>query len=277
MTNNNCKNDKKINIKQYVQKLMIVSLVQAVLFCALSAQETFAISAKPIDFEVKQSIVTESAALPQDLAFEYQFVSKTSGAPMPGNSNLEKYTFTIDGIEDFLTDEAYFGSPGIFIYEVSCITAQKEDFIIDRRLFKIEVHVTLDGEIFVVIRKDNGDKVGKIVFEHIYAPKNTGDSGNTGGGGDSGDSNNNDKPKIKEEPSKEEKPDEIKNKEDIIEAPENPDKVSETNTPKLPGVNPKTGVESNQNLWLMLMILSGLFMLLFFFKNRKSNNNAATL
>ena len=258
------------------KKLMIICLIQVFLFSALFAPVAYGANTQHVELPIKQNIVSENEAIPQDLTFMYQLVPKTSGAPMPGN--LEKYTFSINGDEDFITEQIFFQNPGIFIYEVNCITDSKTDFSIDRRIFKIEVHVTISGETFVIIRNGNGDKVQNMVFEHVYKKQNTGGSGNNGGGDDSDNRDNEDnigKTDTTEKPSLQEKPKEAENEETENKA----DLIEDPKSSGAPGDDPKTGAAGDQKLWLILMFLSGLFMILFLFKKRKSNTNtnAATL
>ena len=275
---------KTVTIK-YIKKLVIVSLIQVFLFSALFAEAGYAANTQSVDFSIRQSIASDNISLPQDLTFEYQLVSKISGAPMPSDSDLGKYLFMIDGAEDFLIEQIAFESPGIFIYEINCVTDSKTGFLIDKRTYKIEIHVLTNMEIFVIIRNNNGDKVQRIIFEHRYESDKTsgGGSDNTGGGGGSGDTSdsgnleNKDKTDITdtiEEPDISEKPEEFENKADKADIIE--EKPKSTGKP---GAGPKTGAAGNQILWTILMFLSGLFMLVFLFKNRKSdtNTNAATL
>ena len=274
-------NKKTVTIK-YIKKLVIVSLIQVFLFSALFADAGYAANTQSVELLIKQSIVADNESMPQDLTFVYELAPKTSDAPMPSDSELGKYIFMIDGEVEFLTEQIAFEVPGIFVYEVRCITDSKTDFLIDKRTYKIEIHVLTNMEIFVIIRNNNGDKVQRIIFEHRYESDKTsgGGSDNTGGGGDSGntggtgDLENKDKTHVVEEPK------EIENKVDTIEEPEEvyeTDDLSVTNIFDKLGVNPKTGAAGNQAIWLMLMFLSGLFIILVLFKNRKSNTNAATL
>jgi hypothetical protein len=266
--------NKKRDMRKYAQKLMTISLIQLVLFSVLFGMlfvpTAYATNMQDIEFSIKQNIITAHASLPQDLTFAYQLVPKTSNAPMPDNSNLEKYPFMINGTDELLIAPITFGSPGVFFYEVHCITDSKAGFTIDRRTLTIEVHVTLSGETFVVLRKSNGDKVEQIIFEHIYEPPNTGGSGGNGGNGDSGNKDQTDKV---EEPIA---PEEITG--NIEEAtPEKSDETeNEAGIPETLGETPKTGVESNQMLWIMLMMLSGLMIVFILPKSRKTKN-AATL
>ena len=128
-------------------------------------------------------------------------------------------------------------------------------------------------ETFVIIRNNSGDKVQHIIFEHIYESDKTSEGGsdNTGGEGggsgdtsDSGNLENKDKTDIIEESGVSEKPEELENKADILEKSESTGE---------PGAGPKTGATGDQTLWLILMFLSGLFIMLILFSNRKSNTN----
>lgn len=271
---------KKRSMKKHAQKLMIASLIQVILFSVLFAPTTYAASTEHIEFSITQNIAFKSEPAPSDLTFTYQLAPKTIGAPMPSDSSLDKYIFTIDGTDEFLIESIDFNNPGIFIYNVSCITDNKTDFTIDRRIFKIEVHVMPNKEVFLVIYNDIGDKAEKIIFEHVYSSDNkggsggNGGSGNTGGGDYPGDSNA--EGKIDNWPVTD-KPDEIKDAEEVAKEPLDHEEIEAVVEPKVPGVSPKTDAYGSQMLWLILMLLSGLFMLLFLFKNRNSNKDTTGL
>lgn len=272
--------NKKRAIKKYGKRLIIVSVMQIFLFSALFASTGYAETTQQIEFPIKQVIVTENeTAIPQDATFTYQLVQKTIGAPMPPDSDAGKFTFAINGKEEFIIESIAFENAGIFVYELSCTTDSKPNFVIDKRIFKIEVHVMSNSEIYIVIHGSDGKKAEEIVFEHIIesGKTNGGGSGNTGGSDDFGNTGKTDKT---EEPGTPNKPEEFDNQTssfDELNDLGDADELSETGKPKKPGFNPKTGAAGNQLLWTILMFLSGIWILIVFFINRKSNKNAANL
>ena len=276
--------NKKRIIKEYVKRLLIVCLIQVFLFSAPFASIGYATNTQQVEFPIKQVIVTESATTPQDVIFTYQLVPKTSGAPMPqgsvdDNGNGRSYTFTINGEEESLIGPLAFENSGIFIYEVSCTTESKADFAIDKRIYTIEVHTMVSMEIYVIIHNSNGDKVEKIIFEHISGSDKTNDGGSDNNdGSDSFD--NTGKTNTKEEHSKTDNIDELENNTNSpkeSDALDEEGEFTEADMSNKSGSNPKTGAAGNQMLWLILMFLSGVLLIILPLKRRKSNKDAARL
>ena len=151
-----------------IVKLLAICLALVCLVNALFAAEVYAESPGQITLSVEQIIVNNSLVTPPRTPFTYRLVPKTADAPMPNGSGSAGYTFTITGSNDGLIGPIDFNAPGVFIYELSCITDTVHGFTIDRRVYTIEVHVTNDLQVTIIVYVNEGTKLPGISFEHIF-------------------------------------------------------------------------------------------------------------
>ena len=117
-------------------------------------------------FTVTQAVISDNPYQ----TFAYRLVPMTTGAPMPSGSGQDGYVFTITGMGEHVTESISFGNPGVFLYELSCITGDADGLTIDRRTYNIEVTVTDDSQMYMIVYIQTGVKLPEIVFEHIVAP-----------------------------------------------------------------------------------------------------------
>ena len=117
---------------------------------------------------INQVLVSDESTSPSNETFTYQLIPQTDAAPLPSGSDSESFIFTIAGTGEVQIGSIQFNTPGIYIYELSSITDESPNFTIDRQVYTIEVHVTEDLTILVVIHTQEGAKAPEITFEHIY-------------------------------------------------------------------------------------------------------------
>jgi len=253
---------KKVTNKRKVIRLFTICLALACVITVLFAPRVYAASAGQVTFEVEQILTGNNLFTPPKATFNYLLAPKATDAPMPYGSNSEGYMFTITGNNKAQISWFNFDTPGIFTYTLSCITNAVSGFTIDRRVYTIEVYVT--GDLQVVIIVYNGDvKVSNMYFEHTYErhPEEPGSPGGTidrpvvyptipeePGSTPSGEIDIPSEPTVPYEPTTPQEP----------EIPEEPDAPGRPGTL---GESPKTGDYSNPMLWITSIVMSGILLI----------------
>ena len=149
-------------------RYLAVCLALIFLLSALLVPEIYAASTNPVTFTVEQIITNNSLLTPPRTTFAYRLVPKTSDAPMPHGSGPGGYTFTITGTGERPVGPINLSTPGIFTYELSCVTEREPGFTVDQRIYTIEVYVTNDLQVAMTVYTGEGVKLSKISFDHIY-------------------------------------------------------------------------------------------------------------
>jgi hypothetical protein len=272
-----------ISINKQIGKLLAVGLALTCLISVMFALTAFAADTSHVTLTAEQIIVNNGSSVPTRTTFAYRMIPKTTDAPMPNGSGLQGYTFTITGADEKPIGPISFSAPGIFVYELSCITDSELDFITDRRIYTVEVHVTNDHglQITTVVYISPGNKVSAISFEHVYTAFSGGSEmpGNPGGqggsetpGGTPGTPGQTDPPKPPdpqdnpELPGPSEESPEPVDPQDKPETPDQPDDPQDNpegvlDQHETPGTSPSTGDFSNPTLWIILITISGILLL----------------
>ena len=259
-----------------IGRLLAIGLALACLVNTLLAAEVYAESSGQVTLSVEQIIINDSlVTLPRE-TFTYRLAAKTPNldAPMPHGSGLGGFTFTITETDERLIGPINFDTPGIFIYELSCITDREPGFSIDRRVYTIEVHVTNDLQITVIVYIAEGIKVPDISFTHVYrmlsepvipgshGPERPGRIPNV----NRPTNPSQDKPGTPSEPSPLNEPVEpVSPSEPIIKSGSGIS--TQTGTP---GNSPRTGDFSNPTLWIILIVIAGVTLVLLAYLGRQS-------
>jgi len=115
---------------------------------------------QPVTLNISQVIKSES---PSDGSFTYRLTSKTASAPMPAAGNI----FSVTGTDEMEIGDITFAAPGVYTYEISCVTNQAAGYTVDRQIYTIDIYAKNDLTAVVVIHTDAG-KADEIYFEHIY-------------------------------------------------------------------------------------------------------------
>ena len=291
---------------RYMGRFLAVGLVLLLLIKTLYAPVVYAANTQQATFSIEQIIVNNSSSALPIAAFTYLLAPRTANAPMPSGSGSQDYTFALIETGEILL-RINFDAPGIFTYELSCITDDIPGFTIDRRVHIIEVHVTIDLQVTIIVFITSGTKVPSISFTHVYNDN-----------GFPGDPEKPKDPKGPEEPGNPNKPEVIINppavaipggttppktlpkepespndlevpieSEVLIESevpnepevpiepsiPQTPDTTDEPDTPSQPGnpgTSPRTGDFSNPTLWITLIAISSVLLLFLAFIRWKS-------
>ena len=275
---------------KYIGRLYALGLVLACLINTVFPSTIYAMNLRQVTLTVEQIIVNNSSSMPQEATFTYRLTPKTIDAPLPYGSDSESYTFTISGTGKKSIGPINFNTPGIFAYELYCITESEPDFRLDERVYAIEIHVTSESQTITIVYIGDGHKVSRIAFEHIYQPS----PGEPEKPSEPVVPSDPEQPSEPEVPSEPETPgsstitDEPKVTEQLeqpgkTETPEQADKITPPDTieppdvielpdePSQPGIitdSPKTGDFTNPAFWKMLISIAAALLLFVIFTDR---------
>ena len=217
-----------------LKRVLMISLTLICLVGALSVSVPKAHAAGPVQvtFTVRQQFANNSISAPPSEVFTYQLSPQTPGAPMPQGSGMQAYRFSIKGTSDVDIGPISFSTPGLYVYALSCTTAEKPGYSQNRKMYTIEVHISNESEASVIYLGDDA-KAEELAFERIY--------------------NDNNQPG--------------KSVSDDIRSP-NTQNPSVTG-PKTSAIGPKTGDFSNPALWIALITFSSVLLMFIILIGRK--------
>ena len=144
--------------------ILAALLILACLIKILPGATAYASARAEVTLTVRQTFVSNISASSGE-EFTYRLIAQTTAAPMPAGSDANTYTFTIAGTGARQIGPIFFTTAGIFIYELHSITADRNGFTIDRRMYTIEVHVTENLEVVLIYHNDS-NKVTELAFAH---------------------------------------------------------------------------------------------------------------
>jgi len=156
------------NAKWCIGIFLAVGLALAGMISTLAVKSAYAASTQQVTFTMEQVIANNSLSMPLSTTFTYRLLPKTTDAPMPYGGDSQGHTFTITGTQEAHIGPINFNTPGIFIYELSCLTDIRSGFSIDRRIYTIEVCVTSDLQVVMTVYTHDNIKVPSIHFEHVH-------------------------------------------------------------------------------------------------------------
>ena len=264
-----------IHNKRWVTGLFAIGLTLACLISTLLALEVYAVSTGKVTLTIEQIITDNITSMPPNETFVYRLASKTPDAPMPYGISSADYAFTITGTDEKQIGPISFNTPGIFIYELSCTTNSSSAYIIDQRVYIIEVHVTNDLQTATIVYINSGTKIPEIYFEHVYQslPSNPSfpndpDDPDRGAGGfiikSAGTNTSPYTPAYESDlPSMTVIPTEPVNLSESV----TPDELNVSNQS---GSSPKTGDFSNPTLWITLIVIASTLLAILSFIGMKS-------
>jgi hypothetical protein len=208
-----------------------------------------------VTFKVKQSLMYDGVELsrppnltarPPKTVFTYRLSPKTASAPMPEGSDSEGYAFSMEGISEKALLPIEYDSPGVYVYELYCITEDDSDYEIDKRTYTIEEHVTDDLQVSMVVYVEEGVKMSGIDFTHEYL-------------------NGDDDPEEPEEPANPNRPGNNNERPNRPQSPSSQGKIGKNPVSSSPG----TGDFSNPAFWIMVIAISCLLLLVIVFAERR--------
>jgi len=169
MTNKN----KILHVSGVTEKLVIVILAFGVITLTimtsiLPVTKVNAAKSQEAMLSVRQIFTTEEESDSLEDVFTYELVPGLPKNPMPVGSELESYTFEIEGTKEAKIGPIIFSERGVYTYSLSCATSPKPGYHVDKRSYTIEIYVPGNGEEISIICKSDEAKVSEMVFEHIY-------------------------------------------------------------------------------------------------------------
>ena len=159
-------NQKKCLIRHFRIVLMIL-LTLICLGGVLSGPSAHATGVVQVTFTVRQLFTNNSLSAPPSEVFTYQLLPQTPNAPMPLNSDMHAYSFSIIGTHDVDIGPISFNEPGLYVYTLICTTDHMPGYIQNRKIYTIEVYISNEPEASIVFLGDNA-KAEELAFEHIY-------------------------------------------------------------------------------------------------------------
>ena len=274
-------------------KLLVTGLAALIVLSILLAPAAYASNTQQVILTVEQNIVSNHLHTPPNTTFTYQLTPTSgNGVPMPHGSSVEGYTFTISGANEIQLESIHFDTPGVFTYELRCVTDTRPGLTVDPTVYTIQVYVTDDLQVTTTVYVNPGVKVPNIRFTHVYnvmpGPPPPGDDlpdpeDETTWWTPPGVIINENTPIItpiakQEEPPKPETITEPGTPDNEPELPIQPPTPAETITPDepgtpmepgTPGTSPKTGDFSNQLLWVTLITISVTLLILLVYVDRR--------
>jgi len=218
-----------------VMRKIFRGLAVAVVLVCLFIPVAYATQTGQATLAVKQVFSGDDA--PSEV-FTYRLTPRTANAPLPAGSDAEGYVFTIAGTDEAEVGPIHFSAPGIYVYELRCVSEERLGYSTDQQVFIIEMHVAENLTVTSIVTISQNLKVPEILFEHSFAGEHT------------------TTPPSTTSPDTPSTP--------VTTAPSRP---SIPNTPNVPGKPdaPQTGDFSNPELWITLIIIGSILLMLTFF------------
>jgi len=280
--------DKIINKKRAAsRRVLATGLALACLLSTLLITTVHATNIGQATITVEQILINDTVYTMPWTTFTYQLIPETIDAPMPYGSNSNGYTFTISGASNVNLGSISFSSPGIFVYTLRCTTGSASGFTIDRRVYTIEVHVTNESQVTVIVYANGDVKVPGIYFKHIYRMHPSGPTNPTNPNRPiyipPSEPNLPSEPYTPHEPEILEVPD-APSEPTILPEPSGPNEhePNEYETPdtpsqpSTPGDSPKTGDFSNRSFWIVSFAIASTLLALIIllnWKHRRRSNH----
>ena len=113
--------------------------------------------------------ITVNQVATNDGTFTYRLKPLEAGNPMPAGSTAEGYTFSITGTGSAEIELPSYPQQGVYRYSLAqIIGTERPGYTCDKRVYTIEAHVDVMLEMDIVVRNQDGEKEGDIVFENSH-------------------------------------------------------------------------------------------------------------
>ena len=159
-----------IGKKLRIGKILATALLLAGIMGLLFGMTAFAAETGNVALTVRQAFGDAGASAPND-TFDYRLAPKLASNPMPAGSGSGGYTFAVTGTDEIEIGPIDFAQPGVYTYELGCITPAAAGYTLDRQVYRIDVHVKNNLTTAVVVYKNDGAKASDIYFGHLYTIK----------------------------------------------------------------------------------------------------------
>ena len=171
-------------MKMEIKKLILCAAVSLILLPAeevLGAEQTASVMIPVVQqFEARNKLPDK-----MDQTFRYELIREEQDAPMPDESDGDRYVFDMKGSEKKEIGPITYTRTGIWHYTLKqSVQKEETDYDYDKQTYAISVYVEnlADGGLGVqmIVTNKEGNKVDEIRFKNGYAGAKTGNVVRTG-------------------------------------------------------------------------------------------------
>ena len=171
-------------MKMEIKKLILCAAVSLILLPAeevLGAEQTASVMIPVVQqFEARNKLPDK-----RNQTFRYELIREEQDAPMPGESDGDRYVFDMKGSEKKEIGPITYTRTGIWHYTLKqSVQKEEKDYDYDKQTYAISVYVEnlADGGLGVqmIVTNKEGNKVDEIRFKNGYAGAKTRNVARTG-------------------------------------------------------------------------------------------------
>ena len=171
-------------MKMEIKKLILCAAVSLILLPAeevLGAEQTASVMIPVVQqFEARNKLPDK-----RNQTFRYELIREEQDAPMPDESDGDRYVFDMKGSEKKEIGPITYTRTGIWHYTLKqSVQKEEKDYDYDKQTYAISVYVEnlADGGLGVqmIVTNKEGNKVDEIRFKNGYAVAKTGNVARTG-------------------------------------------------------------------------------------------------
>ena len=171
-------------MKIEIKKLILCAAVSLILLPAeevLGAEQTASVRIPVVQqFEARNKLPDK-----RNQTFRYELIREEQDAPMPDESDGDRYVFDMKGSEKKEIGPITYTRTGIWHYTLKqSVQKEEKDYDYDKQTYAISVYVEnlADGGLGVqmIVTNKEGNKVDEIRFKNGYAGAKTGNVVRTG-------------------------------------------------------------------------------------------------
>lgn len=171
-------------MKIEIKKLILCAAVSLILLPAeevLGAEQTASVRIPVVQqFEARNKLPDK-----RNQTFRYELIREEQDAPMPDESDGDRYVFDMKGSEKKEIGPITYTRTGIWHYTLKqSVQKEEKDYDYDKQTYAISVYVEnlADGGLGVqmIVTNKEGNKVDEIRFKNGYAGAKTGNVARTG-------------------------------------------------------------------------------------------------
>ena len=171
-------------MKMEIKKLILCAAVSLILLPAeevLGAEQTASVMIPVVQqFEARNKLPDK-----RNQTFRYELIREEQDAPMPDESDGDRYVFDMKGSEKKEIGPITYTRTGIWHYTLKqSVQKEEKDYDYDKQTYAISVYVEnlADGGLGVqmIVTNKEGNKVDEIRFKNGYAGAKTRNAARTG-------------------------------------------------------------------------------------------------
>lgn len=171
-------------MKIEIKKLILCAAVSLILLPAeevLGAEQTASVRIPVVQqFEARNKLPDK-----RNQTFRYELIREEQDAPMPDESDGDRYVFDMKGSEKKEIGPITYTRTGIWHYTLKqSVQKEEKDYDYDKQTYAISVYVEnlADGGLGVqmIVANKEGNKVDEIRFKNGYTGEKTGNVARTG-------------------------------------------------------------------------------------------------